>query len=155
LTECIISDETTFLLTGEISSALLWFKSKLMRLVTYGKWEPFRRTASAYYKQCTLIDEAMGLWILHYRDANAVIKKEGDDVMKKEDNVEEATNEGSIDTEGDNNERKKATTIAKTIITTFQTIITNRTRRSHFRVCMEAARNLLTHFVHTKRASKR
>jgi len=104
----------------------------------------------------------MGLWILHYRDANAVIKKEGDD-MKKEDNVEEATNEekysttneGSIDTEGDNNERKKATTIAKTIITTFQTIITNRTRISHFCICMEAARNLLTHFVPTRHALKR
>jgi len=48
----------------------------------------------------------MGLWILHYWDADAVIKK-GDDNMKKEDNIEEATNEGSIDTEGDNNERKK------------------------------------------------
>jgi len=135
-----------------------------MRIVTYGKWEPFRRTASAYYKQCTLIDEAMGLWILHYRDADAVIKKEEGYEMKKEDNVKEAAtnedtystkNEGSMDTEGDNNERGKNATITDTILTTFQTMITNRTRRSRFRVCMEAARNLLTHFVHTKRASKR
>jgi len=73
--------------------------------------------------------------------------------MKKEDNVEEATNEGSIDTEGDNNERKQAVMIAKTIITTFQTIITNRTRRSRFHVCMEAAINLLTRFVPTRHAS--
>jgi len=83
--ECILLDETIFMLTGTMSTPLMWFKSKLMKLVTYGKWEPYRRTASAYYSHCTVIDEAMGLWILHYCDIDTIIKKEDDDIKKEDD----------------------------------------------------------------------
>jgi len=39
--EHIILDDAIFMLTGTMSTLLLWFKSKLMRLVMNGKWEPF------------------------------------------------------------------------------------------------------------------
>jgi len=71
--------------TGTMSTPLMWFKSKLMKLVTYGKWELYRRIASAYYNHCTVIDEAMGLWILHHHDIDTIIKKEDDDIKKEDD----------------------------------------------------------------------
>jgi len=91
--ECIILDNTIFLLTGAMSAQLLWFKLKLMRLVTNGNWETFCRTASAYYGHCMVINEAMGLWILHYWDINTIIKKEDDDIKKEDDNINEHSSE--------------------------------------------------------------
>jgi len=79
-----------------------------------GKWEPFCRTASTYYAHCTVIDKAMGLWILHYRDIDTIIKKEDDNMeehtsKKEDDNIEKCTSENKNDNNDidDNNNKNK------------------------------------------------
>ncbi len=107
--KCIILDDTIFMLTGTMSTPLMWFKSKLMKLVMNGKWEPFCRTASAYYSHCMVIDEAMGLWILHYCDIDTIIKKEDDDI-KKEDDGDGIEEEGTSKQEDDNINKRSSET---------------------------------------------
>jgi len=149
--ECIILDDTIFMLTGTMSTPLMWFKSKLMKLVTYGKWEPYRRTASAYYSHCTIIDEAMGLWILHYRDIDTIIKKEDDNIKTEHDGdgiEEESTikqeddnlNKCSRETEDDSNntENKDGKNQNK------------KNQRNHSHVCAEVAKIRSILFVLTK-----
>jgi len=117
-----------------MSASLLWFKLKLMRLVTNGKWEPFHRTAPTYYRHCTVIDEAMGLWILHYWDIDTIIKKEDDDIKKENIDIEEGTskqdnnniNKHSSETEDDSNDNKDDNN-------------KKGQKRNHSHVCMEVA----------------
>jgi len=66
-TNNILMDEDRFIRTGEISPFLLWFKTKVMKVVTPRTWQPFRQCPNDYYKKCTVIDETTGLWVIHFK----------------------------------------------------------------------------------------
>jgi len=121
-----------------MSASLLWFKSKLMRLVTNGKWEPFRRTASAYYRHCMVINEAMGLWILHYWDIDTIIKKEDDDIKKENNDIEE---EGTSKQDNDNINKHSSETEDDSNDKNDNKDDNNKKgqKRNHSHVCMEVA----------------
>jgi len=51
--------------TGNMSSALFWFKTKLMKVVN-PSWDYLKKASNNYYTQCSVDDKAMGygLYIL-------------------------------------------------------------------------------------------
>ena len=72
----IIAHEVSFRSFGTLSEELLWFKTKLMCIVNNRTWDPLHKTPTGYYNKCLLTDEAMGLWLLHFKDKYTIIKKE-------------------------------------------------------------------------------
>jgi len=65
-TKDILMDEDKFIRSGEISPFLLWFKTKVMK-VTPRTWQPFWQCPYDYYRKCTVIDKATGLWVIHFK----------------------------------------------------------------------------------------
>jgi len=60
---------------GEITPFLLWFKTKVMKVVTPRTWQPFHQCPNGYYNKYTVIDEATGLWVLHFKYRQNPTKK--------------------------------------------------------------------------------
>ena len=98
--ETILCDKEKFLMTGVLTPSLYWFKTKMMHAINNNSWDPFCKSPSGYYVKCVIVDEAMGLWILHFKDyINVAIKSEIMDVNESNAQGEE--------------ERKKATNSKK------------------------------------------
>jgi len=84
--DTIIGDEEKFLMTGALTPQLYWFKTKMMRAINNNLWDPFRKSPTGYYVKCGIADEAMGLWILHFKDyMNVTVKSE---ILMEEKNAE-------------------------------------------------------------------
>jgi len=84
--ETILCNEEHFLMTGILTSQLYWFKTKMMRAINNNSWDPFHHSPKDYYIKCGIVDEAMGLWILHFKDyINVAIEAEIMNVNEKED----------------------------------------------------------------------
>jgi len=91
--ETILCDEEHFLTTGILTSKLYWFKTKMMRAINNNSWDPFRHSPKDYYIKCGIVDEAMGLWILHFKDhINVAIESEIMNV--NESNAQEEDKDG-------------------------------------------------------------
>jgi len=104
----ILKDKKQFCATGNYSVQLLWFKIKLMTVVNCQQWDPFCKGAHNYYGKCTALDEAMGLWALHFKDhEKVVIKTECNDST-----LTSTTNNTSM-TNNDNSVKKRKNMEAK------------------------------------------
>ncbi len=49
----------------------------MMHAINNNTWDPFCHSPKDYYVKCGIVDEAMGLWILHFKDyINVAIESE-------------------------------------------------------------------------------
>jgi len=92
--ETILCNEEKFLMTSVLTPQLYWFKTKMMHAINNNLWDPFCKSPSGYYVKCGIVDKAMGLWILHFRDyiSGWAIKLEIMDINKNFAQGEEETN---------------------------------------------------------------
>jgi len=91
--ETILCDEEKFLMTGVLTPSLYWFKTKMMHAINNNSWDPFHKSPSGYYVKCVIVDKAMGLWILYFKDyINVAIKSEIMDVNESNAQGEQETN---------------------------------------------------------------
>ena len=75
--ETILCDKEHFLTTGILTSQLYWCKTKMMCAINNNAWDPFCHSPKDYYVKCGIVDEAIGLWILHFTDyINVAIESE-------------------------------------------------------------------------------
>ena len=74
----IVEDEMLFLSKGNLTSRLLFFKTKIMKTMSTKRWE-FTKIKSDYYAMNSPYDEAMALWVLHFYDNKKCLKDDKDD----------------------------------------------------------------------------